>query len=139
MYCHISFTCTCTACACTYIHLCVECIYTSTITCTPSITYAISQEEDSCTLIDGVHYSQQELPASVDSGEPSLGIVALLSEQSTGLEVLVRHAHHHDRQRGVDQVEDGEVDSINRVGARPGIEQLPPKQQHCICLPYITE
>ena len=55
----------------------------------------------------------------------SLSTEVLLSEQSTGLQVTLV------------TLKDDEVDSLNGVGARKGIEQLPPKQQHCIRLPCV--
>ena len=98
------------------------------------IAYAISQEEDSCTLIESIQYSQPKLPMCVEHGPPALCIVKLFSEQSGRLQVLISHANYNDGQGGVDQVEYGEINTVNRVRTRPGIEQLPPKQEHCICL-----
>ena len=65
----------------------------------------------------------------VERGEPALGIVVFLPQESRSKEVLVGHAHHHDGEGCVDQVEDGEVDAVDGVGARPRVEQLPPEQQ----------
>ena len=98
------------------------------------ITYTICQEEDSSTLIESIQYCQPELPVRIQHRLPALIIVELLPEQSARPQVLVSHTHHHDGQGGVDQVEDGEVDTVNGVRARPGIEELPPEQHHCICL-----
>ena len=102
-------------------------------------THSKSQEEHGSTLVESVQHSQPEPPASVDSGAAALRVVALLPQQCVRPQVLVGHTHHHDGQGSVDQVEDGEVDAVDGVGARPGVEQLPPEQQHCIRLSQHTQ
>ena len=53
---------------------------------------------------------------SVDFRAPALSVEATASQQCLFGKVLVRNGHHKGRQGGVDQVEDGQIDSINRVG-----------------------
>ena len=99
-----------------------------------SLIHPVREEENGTALVDGVGHSESKLPVGVERGEPALWIVVLLPQESRSKEVLVGHAHHHDGEGGVDQVEDGEVDAVDGVGARPCIEQLPPEQQRRIRL-----